>query len=331
MKTLRQLLADAALVRVSQVRRLFTREDARIFHAHKLLGVPVLAHFAYRVLRWLKEGDTGLASDVASFPWTMLCVYAAHAALHVTSFAFHVPDRRNTRYNVIWTEMRWHTLLFAYRSLAILGWHWLQVNGGELSEPATALSGTFRSICVLLTMLGADRTTSFFRERRNSAVAQAGGEPAPAEPDTSRTMRSNPYPAYLPASCVRVHNLFYSFSQVLATLVCLASPSPSRVFFTLLPIQLAPFLMTLQKKGIITQAAWHFWYTAALLLNFVFRPSAADFRGPETPPSTRHFSGVNMWLLGVAFCVARFGLRIDKYKLWVPIATVTAVITLPEK
>jgi len=36
-----------------------------------------------------------------------VCVY-------VTSFQFHVPDRRNLKYNVIWAEMRWYTLIFAY-------------------------------------------------------------------------------------------------------------------------------------------------------------------------------------------------------------------------
>jgi len=129
------------------------------------------------------------------------------------------------------------------------------------------------------------------------------------------TMRANPYPPYFPRSLASVHNLFYSVSQVLATMNVLTSPSMDKVFLILLPIQTAPFCMTLVKKGVITQAGWHLYYTLALLFNYVLatKPASADVCDLCTGIIIQR--PVYLYL-AFFFAVARFGFRFNKYPLW---------------
>ena len=74
----------------------------------------------------------------------------------------------------------------------------------------------------------------------------------------------------------------------------------------LLPIQTAPLGMTLVKKGIITQAGWHLWYTLALLMNYVH----GYFVVHEV---SRHM----YWSCALGFAFLRFRYRVNKYILWV--------------
>lgn len=425
-------LRDMFTFRARQMRRLFTHEDARFGHAHKILGVAVLLHFAYRTFLWLVRGDMGLDGANEAGNKTLLVLYFVHAALHVTSFQFHVPDRRNTRYNIIWPEMRLHTMLFAYRSLCVLLLHWLVrtwfvalVDDGAAADrdgtireashasrtcPAWDLvpkdaviavvanysfsvpgvrerltsfvssayeawdarsiiallcKGTVvaRGAIVLLTMALADRVTIHYRERavetaeqrKREEKAVSAAAPAPSSPstdysfypqlrDTSRktsmTMRNNPYPFYVAQSFAKALNLFYSTSQVLATLNVLTSPTMDKVFLTLLPIQTAPLLMTLQKKGVITQAGWHLYYTAALLSNYALAITTrthAKLLASDVlvhPVDVVLYGGAlprNVYIsLAVLFATLRFKFGYDKYVLWAVVIAAAAYCTAPE-
>lgn len=361
-------LYDASVVRWAQTRRLFTREDGRFLHLHKILGVVVLAHFAYRLALWLRYGSMGLDDgDVERDRWTLLALYAAHALLHVSSFEFHLPARRNTRYNVIWPEMRWHTMIFAYRSLAVLMMHWagvallpplLRSSGGAAQAAAAwwasvhpgaaaAIAATVRGGVVLATMVAADSVTESYRRRmRQEQMLRGGGSdtteevPLTMKAETSMTMRANPYPAYLPAACTRAHNLFYSTSQVLATLNIVTAASMDRVFLLLLPIQTAPFCMTLVKKGVITQAGWHLYYTLALLANYalaltpLLHGSSSSSSSSSSTMGEEGVCGDCSWCtpipravyltLALAFVTGRFVLRRNKYALWTAVIAVCA-------
>lgn len=261
-----------------QLKRLVTHEDARFFHLHKVLGFATLFHFAHRLSVWKSTGNLGFDGS-----YTTLALIAMHALLHVSSFEFIISNRRNKVYNIIWPEMRWHSLIFAYRSLAVMALVWAFKAGLVGSWIMFA-----RAPLVILTMVAADYVTRIYQVQ-----------------DT--TMRGNPYPTYIPPWYVKIHNYFYSVSQVFATLNMLFRGS-DLAFLSLIPIQTAPFCMTLQKKGIITQGAWHYYYTVALLINFYY----AVVHDIEHAPQ--------MKVLALAFAVGRFGFGMNKYLLWGAIA-----------
>jgi hypothetical protein len=118
----------------------------------------------------------------------------------------------------------------------------------------------------------------------------------------SPTMRNNPYPKYVSEGVARAQNIFYSLSQLFATLNMLYR-GYDLVFLTLIPIQTAPFLMTLEKKGIINQMGWHWWYTVAVGISYAYGITHMGVGNTVAP-------------VALTLAVARFGLRINKYVLW---------------
>ena len=147
-------------------------------------------------------------------------------------------------------------------------------------------------------------------------------------------MRSNPYPHYLPAACTRVHNLFYSSSQALATLNIVTCVNMDRVFAILLAVQTAPFCMTLVKKGVLTQAGWHLYYTLALLANYalVLTPWVEDPQGRiegtgafDSCAFCGRVPDALYLTLAFAFPIARFGMGLNKYFLWSVVILVVAI------
>lgn len=258
------------MVVTSQVHRLFTREDRHIMHMHKTLGALVLGHIFYRMNLMMKLGESGLATSYWTPFWMVI-----HALLHVSSFQFRLPEKRNRTYNIIWPEFRLHSMIFAYRSILAVMLTWF---GNQ----------SLRGPLVLGTMVAADLVTTWC------------GQDA--------TMRANPYPAGTSPEFITWHNRFYSASQVGATMIVMFKGADS-AFLTLLPIQTAPFLMTLVKKGILNQAEWHAWYTIALLVNWV-NPIFENARGGNTVSTLAYLA------ILVAATMARLRYRINKYAIW---------------
>lgn len=273
-----------------QIHRLSTHEDANFGHLHKVIGFVSLGHYGYRWWRWSQQGDMGFDNT-----WTTLAWILFHMSLHVTSFQFHLSAKRNRVYNVIWPEMRWHTMIFAYRSFVTMLALWLANGGGasllhfdpDLVRPHLSL---IRPLIILATMVFADLATHYYGSAEN-------------------TMRGNPYPAGTPSVVSGALNYFYSISQAAATLRLLGTSSVEGAFVVALPIQLAPFLMTLVKKGLITQGGWHFWYTASLLTGYVH-----SILTVTAPPHLFDWERMVAYLMVFAF--SRFVLRVNKYVIW---------------
>jgi hypothetical protein len=59
----------------------------------------------------------------------------------------------------------------------------------------------------------------------------------------------------------RRHKNCYAFSQFMATLGCIWVGNPAIPFAVLVPIQIASFLLTLSRKGIITSRGSHMAYS----------------------------------------------------------------------
>ena len=288
--------------------RLATREDARFGHVHKLAGLAVLGHYAWRVSLWATTGTTGLDRDAWTPAWLLL-----HAMLHVTSFQFHVDGHRNRTYNIIWPEMRLHTAAFAARSIVVAAAVWLTRHALALAvmrridarwldvldtdSGATAIA-CVRAAAVLGTLILADAATVWCGDGRTT------------------TMRDNPYPSNTPWLARRAINLFYSVSQIAATVRTLVATSVEPAFFVLLPIQIAPLLMTLVRKGYLRQTGWHIVYSLSLL--------GAWWHAVRSPRQTSlDWQEVALMVTGIAALRLRLG--INKYLLWTAAAAYAIV------
>lgn len=267
-----EALIDALYVNPRQAHRLVTHEDAAILHMHKILGALCLGNFTYRMWNWYNFGTLGFDSSYWTLGWIVI-----HALLHISSFQFIIPNRRNRVYNIIWPEMRIHSMLFAYRSLLVMLIMWFY-DRGIADERIMYLRGPV----VIGTMILADATTRYYKVG-----------------DT--TMRNNPYPDYAPSWFIKAHNLFYSISQVFATINMLFKGT-DLAFLALIPIQTAPFCMTLVKKGIINQAGWHLYYTIALFINYRY--------------ALCNTIQINIRYLVMFFVMGRFVFNSNKYVLW---------------
>jgi hypothetical protein len=169
-------------------------------------------------------------------------------------------------------------MIFAYRSILSVLLVWV---GGYWNH---ALRGPL----VLGTMAAADAVSKWYGQ------------------DT--TMRANPYPPGTNKEFIVWHNRFYSASQFGATIGIMFRGADS-AFLALLPIQTAPFLMTLVKKGILNQAEWHIWYTLALLTNWIH---AIFGKGNDGNTVSTFTYQIILW----SAVTARLRYRINKYSIW---------------
>lgn len=276
------------LLHIQQFHRLNTLEDSKYLHAHKFIGISVLGHFAYRLYLFYAYGSMMFTPTLSTLAWIFL-----HASLHITSFQFHLSKVRNKKYNIIWPEMRWHTMIFAYRSLVTMLVIWLS----DSSIIPLYINEYSRVFIVIATLMIADYVTYYYKKK---------------DGDVGTTMRGNPYPDFVPEFYRKFHNLFYSLSQVLATLGILSSIEMDRVFLLLIPIQTAPFCMTLVKKGIIDQSGWHIYYTIALFINYTYYSKGSLI------------SSNAYWIMFCLFAIFRFKFNVNKYILWGVISLYTS-------
>lgn len=129
------------------------------------------------------------------------------------------------------------------------------------------------------------------------------------------TMRSMPFPEGTNPMLIRATNLYYSISQVLATMNIIFTSNMNRPFAVLFPIQLAAFLMTLVRKSILTSGEWHVLYAGALGLNYVYAAVA-------TTDNSGLISMPMYLLLASTFIILRFRYHVNKYILWSGIVSI---------
>ena len=208
---------------------LITKEDP--FHIHKTFGAYVLLHFAYQYLCYFIYGRMYLNI------WNLL----PHFGLHLTSFIFHVLQKRvmsGDKPNMfIWEELRLHSMIFSYRAL-------FSILMKEISP-----------IFVFTTMLSADGASYIFGDIGVTTVRGHHNR-------FSTRWYKNLFAA------------FFSISQIGATVICggffQEEYSTVLAFSTLLPIQTSAFGMTLIRKNIINKKIWQLVYTAELLMVYYF-------------------------------------------------------------
>jgi hypothetical protein len=100
---------------------------------------------------------------------------------------------------------------------------------------------------------------------------------------------------------IKINKYFYSISQIIATTTLLLSTNPDNGFSIMFPIQLSAFLMTLVRKGIISNNQWHYIYTGSLII-----PYLINRNGLTTDNN-------NLRLFTILHIILRFGLNTNKY------------------
>lgn len=267
---------------MDRIAKLFTHEDARLFHIHKILGVSSLCHYFYRFCRFCFTGSMGFDSS-----WFTLFCICVHASLSGTSLIFKIPENRVRGKPMIWPEFRLHSILFAWRSILPMIYIWFSSHFTQFAP----YRQPFCAFCIILTMILADYTSSYFKKR------------GLLQPENT-TMRMMPFPDQTSQTVIAVTNFYYSLCQVLATLIVLYATDYPRLLMVAFPIQLAAFLMTLVRKSIISGGTWHILYAISLGLNYV-HAITDDLSLP-----------IDFWLFAILFCFFRFVLNSNKYLLW---------------
>ena len=307
-------------------------------HAHKALGALALFDFARRLCLLAATGDPGMDAGPATLAW--LAVHACSALAfqlrgRSSSETPEVREIREIRGIPEIPEMRWHTGIFAARALLAAALMWLQAQPPWspalwwavqlMPRPVVSLllvapPLVLRFALVVATMLAADITSyACLRDEPASAVEGQGQGQGQGRTAAVR----DPHAAALWAL-----NVSYSVSQACGTLVVLASRSLGAVLFVLLPVQVAPLLMALVKKGVLRQAGWHLWYALSVLAAFYVAALSPATSAPSSgAPTARALSWAEAAGVLAAFAVARIALRVNKYVFWASVAVyLTSVV-----
>lgn len=265
----------------TQIKKLRTSHDTG--DLHKLLGIFVLGHWIYRIAIYFLTGSTGLFDTLLTF----LC-FMMHALLSLSSLIFDIPKRRNQKYTVIYSELRAHSIIFTLRSV----WFGIYTFIGMPENPLV------RVATMLLFHVGADIATAKLGSPENGTTIR-GNE----EVNDKRIGADHP----LYKKFVGLGTLFACSCQIFASYsIALYSFLPhnsvdhqNMALLTLMPIQLAAFVSTLVRKGIIGNTIAQLIYLVTLGLNYLFWS--------------------HCWqdlLIQLCLVVCRFYFRINKYVMW---------------
>ena len=268
------------------ISKLFTHEDKNYFNLHKILGVISFINYSYKFYLWYNHDDMFIVNDIFN-----IGLITCHALLSISSFIFKIPQSRIRITPIIWPEGRLHSIIFGYRSIFIICiffMYWYT---------HYEILNYLRGVVVFLTILSADYVTLYYK-----LYAKTLNE-------NDSTMRKMPHPSYYTQNFMDKLNIFYSISQIFATITCIFSKNIDKIFFVLFPIQIAMFLMTLAKKNIITTEGWHLWYSLSLLLNYYIQLKTYRL-------SYDFIEKVIIIGLGTFFSIFRLKYNWNKYYMW---------------
>jgi len=225
------------LVNTENIFKLVTKEDPN--YIHKVLGCICMTNFLYQYYHVFFYGTTNLDNILGMYLITL------HGILSISSLIFHIPSIRNRSSPMIYPEFRIHSIIFALRAvfccyLTYFKFHFI-----------------YKIATCYITMICADITTSKYNNMSNQENTLGK--------KTNTTMRNMPFDKSVPIELQNRITRFDSGMQVAATIYMLGNIETE--FFTLCPIQLSAFLMTLVRKNIISTTLWHRIYTSLLISN----------------------------------------------------------------
>jgi hypothetical protein len=191
-----------------------------------------------------------------------------HLGLSLSSFIFKVPVKRFLNKTIIWKELQLHNIIFTSRSVFLI-YHNILFTNYNINFYITKL------VIIYSHHYLADIVSNKYINN---------------ELTTTRDIRGN-----------YGNKTFYAISQIIATTNLLLNNCPDSSFVIMFPIQLSAFLMTLVRKGIISNNLWHIFYTSSLIFPYLLF-------NKNIIKSTN-----NIHLYSLLHVFLRLGLKTDKY------------------
>jgi hypothetical protein len=257
-------------IKTQNLYKLITNEDSKLIH--KSLGIMCLINFIYQFYHLFIYGHMKLENNHLT-PY----IFILHGTLSLSSFIFHVPKNRHKGLPMIYQEFRLHSILFALRSvLCGLCFYY-------------KLDLLFNILIINLTMILADIVSSKYKA------------------DT-KTMRGMPFNDNINEIEKKGVTLMHTNQQFAATMFMLSNIDGA--FSPLFAIQIAAFLMTLVRKGIISTLDWHRVYSLSLWINIFVYWSFDNYNIP-----------IYIILGSTLFSYARINYGHNKYLVWNSIFT----------
>ena len=162
-----------------------------------------------------------------------------HMGLSLSSFVFKVPLKKFLNRTIIWKELQLHNIIFTSRSIFII-YHNIYFKTYDINFYLTKL----------LIVLGHHYLADIVSDKYiNDDLT------------TTRDIRGEYGNKFV--------KKFYAVSQIIATTNMLLITNPDSSFMIMFPIQLSAFLMTLVRKGMISNNLWHIFYTSSLIFPFI--------------------------------------------------------------
>lgn len=234
---------------------------------HKIMGFGCLIHYGYRFSLKIFYNDMFITSKI--YP-------LIHLGLSLSSFIFKVPTYRYLSRTIIWKELQLHNIIFTSRSVFMI-YHSLFFNNNDKYTYYIS-----RMLIIMTHHYLADLITSKYQNN---------------ELTTTRDIKYDSDNKYL----IKINKSFYAISQIIATTVLLLSKNPDNGFSIMFPIQLSAFLMTLVRKGIISNNQWHYIYTGSLILPYLINRNGILS------------DNNNIRIFSILHIILRFGLNTNKY------------------
>jgi len=255
------------------------------FHVHAILGLTALLHFFFRFAYLFGKFQDSFTPGVVS-----ALTLGVHVLLHASSFQFALPKNRLWTKPMIWREFRIHNAIFAYRHLigAYIG-IWLP----EFWWRSPGVVSILLKVALIFAACKA----------ADVATEHAGSE-------DKRTTNAMPYPQKTANNVEQVAKWFYAKSQFAATSLA-AFGTPSLSFLSVLAIEIASFLMTLVRKGIIETRTYHIVYAASLFI--MFPAIVATLHSGDYQATVATFRALCVCFFA---CEMRMNYKYNKYLTW---------------
>lgn len=270
---------------------LFTHHDK--YHLHKSLGFLCLFHYFVRIFWLIKYGTMFLHYNSIYTLATPIC----HLLLSVSSFIFHVPKNRFDSKIIIWKELQLHNIVFTSRS-AILMLYSIIFNTYDKNNKIYILHLIVRLFIVVIHHYAADIITTKYSINYKTTTRDINWENIP-----------NSYKNYI--------KIYYAICQLLALNALLLSECDKSgrcflesAFIIMFPIQLSAFLMTLVRKGIISNIYWHVFYSISLTTPYLITMNNMNM------VELNYINNIKK-ILPIMFIFLRLKFNVNKYLLMI--------------
>lgn len=232
--------------------QLFTSHDK--YHIHKILGFGCLLNYFLRIYWLIAHGNMYLYADYISSQ----IIPVVHLTLSLSSFIFHVPHIRLNSKIIIWKELQLHNIIFTSRSSIIMAYSLICINYNiNRNTEYYYLYQLGKFLLIISHHLLADYITAKYNNNDKTTTRDINWEKI--EDNVKIILKK-----------------YYAICQIFAINALLLTDNDKfgfgiieSSFLIMFPIQLSTFLMTLVRKGIISNISWHIFYALSLLSPFI--------------------------------------------------------------